>query len=93
MTHSAPDTREQASAQLPALHLLCNLGWRYLSSAHCLALRGSTREVLLLPRLIETLQSRRFDYKGQTYPLAERHRPDRARAVGAAAGRWAAGCQ
>ncbi|MDV2452045.1 type I restriction endonuclease subunit R [Xanthomonas hortorum] len=70
MTHSAPDTREQASAQLPALHLLCNLGWRYLSSAHCLALRGSTREVLLLPRLIETLQSRRFDYKGQTYPLS-----------------------
>lgn len=45
MTHSAPDTREQASAQLPALHLLCNLGWRYLSTAQCLALRGSNVSV------------------------------------------------
>ncbi|AKK66481.1 type I restriction endonuclease subunit R [Xanthomonas translucens] len=69
-THSAPDTREQASAQLPALHLLCNLGWHYLSAADCLALRGSTREVLLLPRLLEVLQTRRYRYKGQDYPLS-----------------------
>ncbi|KOA98474.1 HsdR family type I site-specific deoxyribonuclease [Xanthomonas arboricola] len=70
MNHSAPDTREQASAQLPALHLLCNLGWQYLSAADCLALRGGTREVLLLPRLLEVLQTRRFVYKGQAYPLS-----------------------
>ncbi|GAE58372.1 hypothetical protein XPN_0278 [Xanthomonas arboricola pv. pruni MAFF 301427] len=70
MSHSAPDTREQASAQLPALHLLCNLGWQYLSAADCLALRGGTREVLLLPRLLEVLQTRRYSYKGQQYPLS-----------------------
>ncbi|MCW0457455.1 type I restriction endonuclease subunit R [Xanthomonas sacchari] len=70
MTHRAPDTREQASAQLPALHLLCNLGWQYLSAADCLALRGSTREVLLVPRLVEVLQTRRYAYKGQDYPLS-----------------------
>ncbi|KHL57353.1 type I restriction endonuclease subunit R [Xanthomonas cannabis] len=70
MSHSAPDTREQASAQLPALHLLCNLGWQYLSAADCLALRGSTREVLLLPRLLEVLQTRRYVYKGHAYPLS-----------------------
>lgn len=70
MNDSAPDTREQASAQIPALHLLANLGWRYLGVAACLALRGSTREVLLKPRLIEALQARRFDYKGQRYPLS-----------------------
>jgi len=70
MNNSAPDTREQASAQIPALHLVANLGWRYLGTAACLALRGSIREVLLRPRLIEALQARRFDYKGGLYPLS-----------------------
>lgn len=70
MNDSAPDTREQYSAHLPALHLLANLGWRYLSVAECLTQRGGTREVLLKPRLIEVLQSRRFDYKGERFPLS-----------------------
>lgn len=70
MNDSAPDTREQYSAHLPALHLLANLGWRYLTVAEYLALRGSTREVLLKPRLIEVLQRRRFDYKGERFPLS-----------------------
>ncbi len=65
-----PQTREQYSAHLPALHTLCNLGWRFLPTAECLALRGGTREVLMRPRLIEVLRSRRFDYKGRLYPLS-----------------------
>ncbi len=65
-----PDAREQYSAQIPALHLLCNLGWQFLSTVDCLALRGSTREVLLKPRLIEVLQRRRYEYKGEWYPLS-----------------------
>ncbi len=70
MIPAAPDARERAGAQLPALHLLANLGWRYLSPAECLTLRGSNREVLLRPRLIAALQARRFDYKGTPYPLS-----------------------
>ena len=65
---AAPDTREQYSAHLPALHLLCNLGWNFLSTAQALALRGGTRDVLLRPRLVEVLQTRRYEYKGQWYP-------------------------
>ncbi|NBV17450.1 HsdR family type I site-specific deoxyribonuclease [Janthinobacterium sp.] len=67
---NTPQTREQYSAHIPALHLMCNLGWNYLSSASALALRGNTREVLLKPRLIEILKTRRFDYKGETFPLS-----------------------
>lgn len=67
---TVPQTREQYSAHIPALHLLCNLGWSFLSTADCLALRGSSREVILKPRLIEVLQSRRFEYKGAWYPLS-----------------------
>jgi len=65
-----PQTREQYSAHFPALHLLSNLGWRFLSTAQCLELRGNTREVLLKPRLIEVLKSRRFEYKGDWFPLS-----------------------
>lgn len=70
MNDSAPNTREQYSAHIPALHTLINLGWRYLNAADCQSLRGGTREVLLKPRLIEVLQSRRFYYKGESYPLS-----------------------
>ncbi len=65
-----PQTREQFSAHLPALHLLSNLGWRFLTTEQCLALRGTTREVLIKPRLIEVLKSRRFEYKGEWFPLS-----------------------
>ncbi len=33
-------------------------------------MRGSTREVLLRSRLVEALQTRRYEYKGQWYPLS-----------------------
>lgn len=65
-----PNSREQYSAHLPALHLLCNAGWNFLTTAQALAMRGSTREVLLKPRLIEVLQTRRYQYKGEWYPLS-----------------------
>lgn len=68
--NTTPNSREQYSAHLPALHLLCNLGWNFLTTAQALTLRGSTREVLLKPRLIEVLQTRRYEYKGQWYPLS-----------------------
>ena len=68
--NTSPNSREQYSAQLPALHLLCNMGWNFLTTAKALSLRGSTREVLLKPRLIEILQSRRYEYKGQWFSLS-----------------------
>ena len=36
---TTPNSREQYSAHLPALHLLCNLGWHFLTTAQALALR------------------------------------------------------
>ena len=33
-------------------------------------MRGSTREVVLRSRLVEVLQTRRYEYKGQWYPLS-----------------------
>lgn len=68
--NTTPNPREQYSAHIPALHLLCNLGWDFLSTSKALELRGGTRQVLLVPRLVEVLQTRRFEYKAQWYPLS-----------------------
>ncbi|WP_312756943.1 HsdR family type I site-specific deoxyribonuclease [Pulveribacter sp.] len=68
--NATPNPREQYSAHLPALHLLCNLGWNFQTTAQALSMRGSTREVLLKARLIEVLQTRRYEYKGEWYPLS-----------------------
>lgn len=65
-----PQTKEQFSAHIPALHLLSAMGWEYLSPSACLSLRSSTSEVLLKPILIEFLRDRRFEYKGEWYPLS-----------------------
>lgn len=67
---TTPNSCEQYSSHLPALHQLCNLGWNFLTTAQALTLRGSTREVLLKPRLIEVLQTWRYQYKGDWYPLS-----------------------
>ena len=37
-----PETREQYSAQIPAVQALSSLGWEYISTAECLAARGGT---------------------------------------------------
>ncbi len=68
--NTTPNSKEQYSAHIPALHLLCNLGWNFITVAQALALRGSTREVLLKGRLIEVLQTRRYEYKSEWYPLS-----------------------
>jgi type I restriction enzyme R subunit len=60
---------EEYRVRLHALRLLCNLGWRFLSGSACLAWRGSHREVLLKPRLVEILRSRSFKYNGRSFPL------------------------
>ncbi len=65
-----PNTREQYSSHIPALKTLVALGWEYLSTADCLSKRGSTREVILKHELIAVLQQRRFECKGQWYPLS-----------------------
>ena len=57
--NATPNSRERYSAHLPALHLLCNLGWSFQTTAQAMSLRGSTREVLLKGRLVEVLQTRR----------------------------------
>jgi type I restriction enzyme R subunit len=67
---TTPDTAEIYSSHIPALATLCAMGWSYMTPADCIAARGGSQGVLLLPVLVEELRRRTFEYKGRTYPLS-----------------------
>ncbi|MGO4513758.1 type I restriction endonuclease subunit R [Bradyrhizobium sp. 2TAF36] len=66
-----PETAEEFSAKLPALHTLLSMGWTYLSPEKCMAMRGSALEVVLVDVLMSELRKRTFDYKGQARSLSD----------------------
>ncbi len=71
MTKYTPKFQEEYSAKLPALALMTNLGWSFLSPDEALAARsGKQDEVVLRQILRSELQKRRFIFAGKTYPLS-----------------------
>jgi len=70
---SLPKFQEEYSAKLPALALMCNLGWTFVSPERALELRGGkTSEVVLRDVLRMELKKRRFTFSGNDYPLSEK---------------------
>lgn len=69
----APSMKEDHISQIPALQLLQNLGYTYLTPEEALALRGGkTRNVILDGILTEQLRKMNVvRYKGQEYPFTE----------------------
>ncbi|MGL6160876.1 type I restriction endonuclease subunit R [Microbulbifer sp.] len=73
MTQFAPRFEEEYSAKLPALTLLTNLGWSFLSPAEALAARGGRQdEVVLRAELRRQLQKRRFTFAGREHALSDK---------------------
>lgn len=73
MTQYTPKFQEEYSAKLPALTLLTNLGWSFLSPELALAARsGKADEVVLRQVLRSELQKRTFTFAGKSYPLSEK---------------------
>jgi type I restriction enzyme R subunit len=71
--HELPSHLEKVQSQLPALHLLIQLGWQYLTPEAANRLRrerlGST---ILEPVLMDQIRSHcRFTFKGTTHPFTE----------------------
>lgn len=68
---STPKTQELYSAHIPALQVLMAMGYDYLSPEEALQRRGGkTTGLLLRDVLVEELKTRRFEYKGRSYPLS-----------------------
>ncbi len=69
----APLMKEDHISQIPALQLLQNLGYTYLTPDEALALRGGKTRNVILDGILEA-QLRRMNvvrYKGETYPFTE----------------------
>jgi len=73
MTLYTPKFQEDYSAKLPAMTLLTNLGWSFLSPEQVLTARGGKAfEVVLREVLRSELQKRTFNFAGKSYPLSEK---------------------
>ncbi|ENV09361.1 hypothetical protein F966_02018 [Acinetobacter higginsii] len=71
MTMYTPKFQEEYSAKLPALTLLTNLGWSFLSPLQALVARdGKQDQVVLRQILRKELSKRKFTFAGQEYPLS-----------------------
>lgn len=73
MTQYTPKFQEEYSAKLPALTLLTNLGWSFLSPEQALAARGGKADEVVLRQVLRSeLQKRTFTFAGKSYPLSEK---------------------
>lgn len=67
-----PKFQEEYSAKIPAIVLLHNLGWKFLSPEQTLVARqGKTNEVLLRETLRDELRKRCFVYAGVKRPFSD----------------------
>ena len=70
---TTPSYREELISQIPAAHLLVNLGYQYLTPTEAYLPRGeSYRQVVLTEVLTDWLRTHnRFEYKGQSHHFNE----------------------
>ena len=73
MDYQALKFQKEYSAKLPALALLSNLQWSFLSPADALAARnGKLDDVVLRGVLRSELQKRQFIFAGTSHTLSEK---------------------
>lgn len=73
MTQYTPKFQEEYSAKLPALTLMTNLGWSFLSPELALAARGGKADEVVLRQVLRSeLKKRTFNFSGKSYPLSEK---------------------
>jgi type I restriction enzyme R subunit len=73
MAHDLPSFLEDHISQIPAMQLLANLGWQYITPGEAVALRGGKLgNVLLETVLVDQLRKlNRIRFKGQEYEFSE----------------------
>ncbi|WP_414528818.1 type I restriction endonuclease subunit R [Nodularia chucula] len=73
MNLSPSDWLENIISQLPALTLLQNMGYEYLTPQEALAKRGGKRSKIVLEEILTAQLSKlnRIEHRGQTHPFSE----------------------
>jgi type I restriction enzyme R subunit len=78
MTHIPdiiPNFREDQSSQIPALQVLQNLGWEYLTLEEALQLRENKKSKVLLEKILtqqlKKINQNRIQFRGKSYSFSE----------------------
>ncbi|MBW1783957.1 MAG: type I restriction endonuclease subunit R [Deltaproteobacteria bacterium] len=73
LEHQLPSYLEKVQSQLPALQLLMQLGWKYLSPEETVKLRGGRLGSAILESiLVDHIRSHgRYEFKGRPHPFTE----------------------
>jgi type I restriction enzyme R subunit len=81
--YELPSYLERAQSQLPALHLLMQMGWQYLTPEESVKLRnGRLGSVVLEPILIDHIRTHcRYRFKGAVHPFTENALQDAVQAI------------
>ncbi|MGO2457990.1 type I restriction endonuclease subunit R, partial [Vibrio casei] len=66
-----PNFREEQSAKIPALTLLTNLGYQFISPNECVVKRGNLSTVILPDVLRNVLKRKTYSFMGKERPLSE----------------------
>jgi type I restriction enzyme R subunit len=71
--HELPSYLEKVQSQLPALHLLMQMGWQYLAPEQTVKLRNKRLgAVILEPILFDHIRNQcRYEFKGAVHPFTE----------------------
>ncbi|MFA0476894.1 type I restriction endonuclease subunit R [Vibrio breoganii] len=70
MTSTLPNFREEQSAKIPALTLLTNLGYQFISPNECLIKRGGISTVILPTVLRSVLKHKTYSFIGKEHKLS-----------------------
>ena len=71
MSGNLPNFREEQSAKIPALTLLTNLGYQFISPNECVVKRGNLSTVILPDVLRDVLKHKTFSFLGKDRQLSE----------------------
>lgn len=68
-----PSFKEDHISQIPALQLLQQLGWKYVSPGQAVAARGGKLSSVFLDSVLaeQLAKMNRIDFKGETHPFSE----------------------
>ena len=72
-SQNTPSFKEDHISQIPALHLLQNLGYTYLTPDEALAMRGGRLNAVILEDVLakQLRKINQITFKGQTHPFSE----------------------
>ena len=73
MNDELPSFKEDHISQIPALQLLQQLGWKYVSPEEAVAARGGKLSSVLLDTVLSKQLKRlnKIEFKGETHPFSE----------------------